>query len=99
MNEKVCNTEDLIKLCHQSAYHRLNRQVDATLVRGTADPEGTHLLAVVLPFHNGMRAKQGPHHRMNVFMKTKNSMEPTTFFLDVMENQYNLLREASDIKV
>lgn len=99
MNEKVCNTNDLINLCHQSAHHKLNRQIDAASVRDAADPEGTHLLVVVLPFHNGMRAKQGPHHRVEVFMKATDSTEPTRFLLDIMENQYELLRDASDIKV
>ncbi len=99
MNKKVCNTHDLINLCHQSAHYGFNRQIDAASVRDAADPEGTHLLVVVLPFHNGIAAKQGPHHRVEVFMKATDSMEPTRFLIDINEGQYDLLRDASDIKV
>lgn len=91
---KICNTKDLVTLCHTGTSVGMNRQTCGASVRDIADPEGTHLLVVVLPYHNGIRAKQGPHHRVQVYMKTEDTVEPTTFIVDVLASQYDELTDA-----
>ena len=95
MDARVINTPTLAALAEIGARKNLNRQLDPRSV-GAADPEGLHLLHVILPYHNGIAAKQGPHHRCEVLIKRPNTTDPATAVIDVPVEQFDRLTKASE---
>ena len=72
---RVCNTEDLITLARNANRQGFNRQAEPTSIEQVADPDGTHVVHIVLFGHNADHASI-LHHRCEVLMKTKNATSP-----------------------
>jgi len=96
MEDRVVTTPSLIALAVVGQERGMNRQLCEDALEMSADPAGLHLLTVVLPFHNGKQAKQGPHHRCQVFIKEKNTDEPAAAFIDVPVERFEALVKADD---
>lgn len=96
MNEyRVCNTASLLALALDGRDCGFNRQLDAELIRLAADPEGVHVLEVVLPFHNGTD-QPDPHHRCRVMIKVPDTVEPVDATIDVRATMWNKLTTATE---
>jgi hypothetical protein len=95
MEARVINTQTLSVLAERGARKHLNRQLDLRSV-GAVDPDGLHVLAVILPYHNGIAAKQGPHHRCEILIKRPDTTEPSTAVIDVLVEDFNRLTTASE---
>lgn len=95
MEPRVCNTESLVSLAIAGGRANLNRQLDVRSV-AAADPDGVHVVQVILPYHNGFDAKGGPHHRCEVLIKRPDSTEPASAIFDVPVKYFDRLMKASD---
>lgn len=95
MDARVINTPTLAALVEIGARRGLNRQLDPSVVL-KAEPEGLHLLHVILDYHNGLRAKQGPHHRCEVLIKQPGTTDPLVGIVDVPVEQFDRLTKASE---
>lgn len=95
MEARVINTKTLAALAEIGAHKKLNRLLDERSV-GLADPNGLHLLHVILPYHNGIAAKQGPHHRCEVLIKRPETTDPAVAIIDVPVEQFDRLTTTSE---
>lgn len=95
MDARVLDTDSLVNLAFLGARLRLNRQLDVQALKN-ADPDGVHVLHVVLPYHNGLDAKGGPHHRCEVLIKENGTNWPASAFIDVPVEYFDRLTKASD---
>lgn len=94
---RVCNTDDLRHLVKQADRHDLNRRMDLMGVR--LDPEGNHVLSLILYGHNMDVPGTLLHHRVQVLAKTEGSMDPLCFVLDVLDTDWVRLKSAIDARV
>lgn len=76
---RVCTTDTLRVLAAEAETLHLNRQI---VVPDDIDPDGTHMLLMVLYGHN-MDQASTLHHRCQVWMKMKDTGVPDTVLLDV----------------
>lgn len=95
MDARVINTPTLVALAEIGAHKNLNRQLDPRSL-GVAQSDGLHLLHVILPYHNGIAAQQGPHHRCEVLIKRPDTTEPAVGIIDVPVEQFDRLTKASE---
>lgn len=72
------NTRCLRKLIVRAEEQNFNRQIELDVFDEFANPDGFHILMVVLPFHNDQ-----DHHRCYVMMSVKGREEPEIAYLDV----------------
>lgn len=94
---RVLGTPQLLALIKEGNDLGLNRQLDYYTVERDADPEGIHVLGMVLPFHQAYDAFP-PHHRVQVYIKVKDSMEPVVAYLDVTDEKWDRLIRAEDLE-
>ena len=94
---RVVNTASLIALALDGRDRGYNRQLDAQEISSHADLNGLHLLTMALPYHNGMDAKQGPHHRCSVMIREPGTPEPTIAMIDVSADNWDRLTKAADL--
>lgn len=87
---RVCNTGTLLRLNRQAIKHDLNRTLDHKALTKALDPEGNHILSIVLWGHNVDSAPE-LHHRVQVLAKVNGSEAPTTTILDVLDADWKRL--------
>lgn len=93
---KVCNSQDLITLCHRAIACKFNRQVDVDQIKAL-DLDGLHLVSVLLPFHNLDHAAVA-HHRCMLYIKVQGSNEPLDgLILDVAVSDFDRLTDAEKV--
>lgn len=80
---KKCNTQDMLALIFLGEALGFNRQLDIDLVSADIDHDGTHLLQLVLPFHDRGIADDTPHHRVRCFIKIQGTMTPAEAIIDI----------------
>ena len=78
-HQRVTNTEGLLTINRMA--QSLNRSVDEKWLKAVLDPDGKHLLTLLLPFHN-----EQDHHRCQVLAAVPWTTEPLDFMLDVPVN-------------
>lgn len=101
MIAKVCGTVELMAMCRLAEKHEFNRQVATEILAENIDPQGIHLLEVIVPYH---RASFGPskepiwpdHHRCQVYCKVVDSDEPVRFFLDIAVQNWEQFMSAEE---
>lgn len=91
MSMKVCNTEDLTVLARRADRAGVNRRVTESF-RDRLDPEGTHTLAMLVPFMG-----DGGWHRCRVLAKMVGTNEPGVAHLDVPSDLWERLLDATEI--
>lgn len=91
-DRRVCNTDDLIALAFRS--RDFARSVDRNGLAEILDPDGVHLLAMLLWGHNMDKANAILHHRVRVYCKVKGSDEPTEFQMDIRDDDWKKLHRA-----
>jgi hypothetical protein len=74
----------------------LNRQADLDAVKKRIDPDGFHVLRMLLPFHSAYRDLPH-HHRVEVYMKVTGSMEPAVFMLDITDTHWQSAMPAASL--
>lgn len=84
---KVCNTTDLRVLNAKANRARLNRTINLDAI--DVDPDGNHVLHMVLFGHN--MDSTALHHRARVLIKTVGTMDPTEALLDILDEDWNRL--------
>ena len=93
MDTRVMNTEELLAAIRHGIDLDLNRQANIDEVKKSIDPDGQHVLLMLLPFHSSFRDLPD-HHRVEVYMKVVDSMEPAVFVLDVVNSRWQAARPA-----
>jgi hypothetical protein len=93
MDYKVINTSDLITLNHKAHRQEFNRVLDPHRVRALADPDGTHILRMVMYGHN-MDTAAVLHHRAEVLIKVRNTMTPERAYIDIAAKDWDRLTDA-----
>lgn len=96
---RVANSDTLRELIETAQKHEFNRYPAGL----NLDPKGTHVVTVVLPYHQRMfkpdNASPDPeHHRTRVQVKEVRKSEPTTVFLDVTARDFEGLITADQFK-
>lgn len=93
---KICTTEDLKRLARRAEALHLNRQIE---VPEDIDPDGVHVLGMVLYGHNMDAGGHGSllHHRTRLYMKVRDSMDPVEAFLDVLDDDWRMLQSAPEV--
>lgn len=81
---RVANTSALKQLNRLAIKHELNRSLEPDWLERRLDPDGYHLLVLMLPFHN-----DADHHRCMVMMKVKGQEEPVEGWLDVFDDDWH----------
>lgn len=70
-----------------------NRQLSAfTLKR--LDPNGFSIMSIRIPFHNVDHDNGPVHHRVQAFLKLRESAEPAEVLMDVLADDWDQLPEA-----
>jgi LmbE family N-acetylglucosaminyl deacetylase len=87
--ERVTNTDGLLTINRMA--QALNRNVDQKWLQAVLDPDGKHLLVLMLPFHN-----EQDHHRCRVLAKVAWTSEPVDFMLDVPVNLWLQMETAEE---
>ena len=93
-DKKILDTRLLLALIREGNALDLNRQLDHDLVARDIDPEGTHLVVLILPYHQAHDKATPAHHRTEVYIKVTGSNEPVTAFLDVTDEAWGTLESA-----
>jgi hypothetical protein len=90
---RVATTPQLLDILYRTRELRLNRQPPATLL---LDPEGLHVLSMVLWGHN-MDHAPILHHRAMVMVKLTGQESPAEFLLDIDAVQWDALPVAESV--
>lgn len=93
---KIADTKTLKVLAKQAVAYKFNRGVTDEYLR-RLDPDGLHVINIVLALHNGDFAEIA-HHRCTVLSKFKGSDEPVEVYLDIAVRDYDQLGTIADIK-
>lgn len=91
-NIRVLNTEDLRIIDAHGHQHHLNRVLDLDHV--DLDPDGAHLLILVLYGHNMDNPGYPLHHRCRLLAKTLDHDEPLIELVDVLDTDWARLVDA-----
>lgn len=94
---KVCNTDDLAYLIHAAKRHNLNRQASVGFIK-ELDPNGNHVLSLMLYGHNMDVPGTLLHHRVQVLCKVKGEIMPMTLMLDVLDSDWGRLPSVEAAK-
>lgn len=89
-SDRVVTTDILLDLVRRGVGHDFNRCLDEAKLTKWIDPDGMHILHLVLPFHQQYKANVD-HHRTRVYIKVKGSMNPEEAFLDIADSDWNAL--------
>lgn len=90
---KRANTTTLWRLNEASIKKDYNRNLsDEFFVH--ADPDGTHILSVLLVHEHAQMRPVPPHYRCMVWAKMKGKTTPTNVILDIPINLFNSLTDA-----
>jgi hypothetical protein len=89
-NSKIITSEILLNLNKEAIRTNRNRALDSGWLAKNLDADGLHLIEQVL-LHNDME------WRCQVFIKTRNSMEPTTAWLDVSMERWAGIEKADGL--
>ena len=91
---KAVNTGTLEDLAYNAAKRMYNRQLDMKKFEQIVDPDGVHLIQDVLLHEHKHGLACEPHARCQVYIKVKDSMEPTMAWLDIELGRFNELQDA-----
>lgn len=87
---RVADTANLLRLNAAAIQADFNRAADPEGLSATIDPDGTHVLCLVLFGHN-MDTAPVLHHRVRVLAKATGSPVPRTFILDIADDEWRRL--------
>jgi hypothetical protein len=93
---RVATTEILTNLNMLARKYHLNRQLSDSCI-DSLDPDGFHVLELVLYGHN-MDFAPVLHHRAMLHMKFAGRIKPETAFLDIPDEVWQTLPAWDDIK-
>jgi hypothetical protein len=101
---RVATTEQLLELVASAIERGFNRAPNLGEIEGVIDPDGWHVLSIILPFHERHWAPPNsmpdpPHHRCDVLMKAKGITAPYTFRLDVTDEQFKMLGTVAEARM
>lgn len=85
--QRVTDTDGLLLINRMA--QSLNRNVDQKWLKAVLDPDGKHLLILMLAFHN-----EQDHHRCRVLAKVAWTVEPVDFMLDVPVHLWEQMETA-----
>jgi hypothetical protein len=90
----VLTASDVRRIARHAQAADLNQQLSAfTLKR--LDPNGFSIMSIAMPFHEVDHG--GPvHHRVNAFLKMRDTLEPGEMLIDVLVEDWNKLPEATE---
>lgn len=88
--DRVVDTRGLRALASDAARHNLNRVPE---LPENIDPDGYHLLSMVLFGHN-MDSSPVLHHRCTVLIKVQGSLKPVEAMLDITDTAFTNLPSA-----
>jgi hypothetical protein len=94
---RIADTTTLLALIREGNALGLNRQLDYDGVAEDIDPKGTHVLGMVLPYHQAHDKTFPDHHRVSMHIKVKDSMEPLTAYVDITDAAWDSLTHAKDL--
>lgn len=80
---RVINTGTLLALNAKAVKLGYNRQLDSERLIENVDPDGSHIVKAFMLHEHAAGVKVDPHIRCMVFIKVKDTMEPTEGWLDV----------------
>ena len=80
------DTAGFLALCRNAEDNKFNRQCDTELVERDIDPDGKHVLAFSM-IHND------DHLRTQWFVKSKDSDDPVSLWLDVTFDAFNTVKK------
>jgi len=89
-------TDELLSAIQRGIELDLNRQANLENVEASIDPEGMHVLSMLLPFHSANRPLPD-YHRVQVYMKITDSMEPAIFMLDITDTHWRSALPAASL--
>lgn len=95
---RVMNTPSLIALVEDSSEQGYNRTIEPTWVKRYADNSGYHVARVLIHNHSARNDTLKPHHRIEILMKTPDSIYPTTIIIDVTASAWNWLYTVDEWK-
>lgn len=93
VKDRVCTTKTLRVLAQHGKALGFNRQIE---VPDDIDPDGAHLLSMRLFGHNADAATEF-HHRVEFYLKRKDSMEPLVGLMDISDDDWNDLVPYSKV--
>jgi len=93
-NHTVLTASDVRRIARNAKAADLNQQLsDLALKR--LDPNGFSIMSITIPFHEVDHG--GPvHHRVNAFLKLRDTTEPGEVLIDVLVDDWNKLPEATE---
>lgn len=90
----VLTAVDVRRIARHARTADLNRLISENTLKDL-DPDGFSIMAMMLPFHNIDHG--GPaHHRVQVFLKMRGTMEPCEGFADVLVTDWDKLPEMTE---
>jgi len=91
---RACNTEKLLELI--STDPLCDAYKDAAR-RSKIDPNGQHLLQMVLPFVNVEASREILVHRVEVNVKMTGTMVPWRFLIEITSKRWDRLRDVAPV--
>jgi hypothetical protein len=95
---RVMNTPSLIALVEDSSENGYNRTIEPAWIKRYADHAGYHVASVLIHNHKARTDTLRPHHRVQIMVKTPDSMYPTTIIIDVTATAWSWLYTIDEWK-
>lgn len=94
---RVATTQQLREIAAAGLANGYNRVLD---VPENVNPTGAHVLTIVIFDHNGDRNDDDVdmHHRCQLMLGLKDTMEPMYTFIDISERDFSSLPTVEQIK-
>ena len=96
-DDRVVTTPILLDLVQRGIDHEFNRCLDVGKLQKVIDPDGIHLLHVVLGFHEQYRPNVD-HHRVWVYIKEVGTGIPIQGLMDIADSDWNQLATYAEFQ-
>lgn len=94
---RIFSTDMALAAMREGAKLGLNRQVDVDGITPLIDPDGWHAGVVILPFHSAFDKSLPSHHRIELMVKVKGSMDPIQLVMDITVDTWQRALEPSQV--
>jgi hypothetical protein len=96
---KVATTTQLAKIIRDSSKHEYNRSyADPQEIISKLDPNGFHILSVLMPHEHIDGVRADLHYRTQVYMKIKGYEAPHEAMIDVSPGLFDALEDAPGMR-
>jgi len=95
---RIATSNDLTAINDRSIRAGFNRTLDPEALAANIDPDGLHVLSLVLLGHNADATGVPFHHRTRVMMKPKGADLPEIAYLDLSDTDWTALPTVEAVR-